>query len=317
MFGDLVGSTALAARLDPEEMRERHRAYQDAVAGEVTRFDGHVAKFMGDGVLAYFGCPTAHEDDAERAVRAGLGFSARSGASPAGRPAARGPGRHRHRPRGRRRLVGRARHGSGPSSARRPTSPPGCRAGRTRRGGHRRRHAPALLGEPVRARGPRPPAEGLRGAGPSLGVVGEPAEGRFEALHGSPASRRSSAASMSWPSGDRWQHAARARARWCSLRRAGHRQVAARARFTRRLSSERYRARHFARLTARTAAPAGRRAARARRRPRPRRPAERSSKSSRQCSARALNPTPRQQCRPCAELLSFCRLNGRDPTSHS
>src|SRR5690242_6118981 len=72
MFCDLVGSTALAARTDPEEVREVMRAYQNAVAGEITRFEGRVAKFMGDGVLAYFGWPRAHEDDAERAVRAGL-----------------------------------------------------------------------------------------------------------------------------------------------------------------------------------------------------------------------------------------------------
>jgi class 3 adenylate cyclase/tetratricopeptide (TPR) repeat protein len=72
MFVDLVGSTTLSAQLDPEDMREVIRAYQNAVAGEIARFDGHVAKFMGDGVLAYFGWPRAHEDDAERAVRAGL-----------------------------------------------------------------------------------------------------------------------------------------------------------------------------------------------------------------------------------------------------
>ena len=72
MFVDLVGSTALSARLDPEEMGKVLRAYQDAVAGEVLRWEGHVAKFMGDGVLAYFGWPKAHEDEAERAVRAGL-----------------------------------------------------------------------------------------------------------------------------------------------------------------------------------------------------------------------------------------------------
>ena len=72
MFVDLVGSTALSARLDPEDMREIIRAYQDAVTGEVERFEGIVAKYMGDGVLAYFGYPEAHEDDAERAVRGGL-----------------------------------------------------------------------------------------------------------------------------------------------------------------------------------------------------------------------------------------------------
>ena len=72
MFVDMVGSTALSARLDPEELGEVLRAYQNAVAAAVTRFEGHVAHFMGDGVLAYFGWPRAHEDDAERAVRAGL-----------------------------------------------------------------------------------------------------------------------------------------------------------------------------------------------------------------------------------------------------
>src|SRR5262249_36467610 len=76
MFVDLVGSTGLASKLDPEDMREVIRAYQNAVAGEVVRFEGHVAKFMGDGVLAYFGWPRAHEDDGERAVRAGLAIVA-------------------------------------------------------------------------------------------------------------------------------------------------------------------------------------------------------------------------------------------------
>ena len=72
MFCDLVGSTAMSARLDPEDMREVMRAYQQACADAIARYDGFVAKFMGDGVLAYFGFPVAHEDDAERAVRAGL-----------------------------------------------------------------------------------------------------------------------------------------------------------------------------------------------------------------------------------------------------
>ena len=75
MFIDLVGSTELSSRLDPEEISEVIRAYQNAVAGEIARFEGHVAKFMGDGVLAYFGWPHAHEDEAERAIRAGLGVA--------------------------------------------------------------------------------------------------------------------------------------------------------------------------------------------------------------------------------------------------
>ena len=73
MFCDLVGSTALSSRLDPEDLREVIAAYHRAVAESVAEFDGFVAKYMGDGVLVYFGYPRAHEDDAERAVRAGLG----------------------------------------------------------------------------------------------------------------------------------------------------------------------------------------------------------------------------------------------------
>src|SRR5216684_3102750 len=72
MFSDLVGSTALSARMDPEDLREVISAYQNCVAETVRRFGGFVAKYMGDGVLVYFGYPEAHEDDAERAVRAGL-----------------------------------------------------------------------------------------------------------------------------------------------------------------------------------------------------------------------------------------------------
>ena len=72
MFCDLVGSTALSARLDPEDLREVLRGYQEAVAAIVGRYDGHIAQYLGDGVVAYFGWPRAHEDDAERAVRAGL-----------------------------------------------------------------------------------------------------------------------------------------------------------------------------------------------------------------------------------------------------
>ena len=71
MFCDLVGSTELSARLDPEDLREVISGYHRAVAEVVAGFDGFVAKYMGDGVLVYFGYPSAHEDDAERAVRAG------------------------------------------------------------------------------------------------------------------------------------------------------------------------------------------------------------------------------------------------------
>ena len=74
MFCDLVGSTALSTRLDPEDLREVIAAYHKCVAGVVTRCGGYVAKYMGDGVLIYFGYPEAHEADAENAVRASLGL---------------------------------------------------------------------------------------------------------------------------------------------------------------------------------------------------------------------------------------------------
>src|SRR3984893_4364732 len=72
MFSDLVGSTALSARMDPEDLREVISAYQQCVAETVRRFGGFLAKYMGDGVLVYFGYPQAHEDDADRAIRAAL-----------------------------------------------------------------------------------------------------------------------------------------------------------------------------------------------------------------------------------------------------
>ena len=81
LFCDLVGSTELSAQLDPEDMGAVIRAYQECCAEVVERWGGHVAKYMGDGVLAYFGWPQAHEDEAERAVRAGLALG--RGARPA------------------------------------------------------------------------------------------------------------------------------------------------------------------------------------------------------------------------------------------
>jgi class 3 adenylate cyclase/predicted ATPase/energy-coupling factor transporter ATP-binding protein EcfA2 len=83
MFCDLVGSTALSTRHDPEDLRELIGDYHRAIADTVGRFDGFVAKYMGDGVLIYFGYPQAHEDDAERAVRAGLAVIAAVGRLPA------------------------------------------------------------------------------------------------------------------------------------------------------------------------------------------------------------------------------------------
>jgi class 3 adenylate cyclase len=84
LFCDLVGSTELSARLDPEDLGAVMRSYQNRCAEVVRRWDGFVARYLGDGVLAYFGCPQAHEDDAERAVRAGLELVAAVGRLTAG-----------------------------------------------------------------------------------------------------------------------------------------------------------------------------------------------------------------------------------------
>ena len=72
MFCDLVGSTALSERMDPEEWRAVIQEYQRVCAEVIRRFDGHIAQYLGDGLLVYFGYPAAHEDDAQRAARAGL-----------------------------------------------------------------------------------------------------------------------------------------------------------------------------------------------------------------------------------------------------
>ena len=79
MFCDLVDSTTLSSQLDPEEYRDVVRAYQRVCSEIITRFDGHIAQLLGDGLLVYFGYPQAHEDDAQRAVRAGLDMLAAIG----------------------------------------------------------------------------------------------------------------------------------------------------------------------------------------------------------------------------------------------
>ena len=76
MFCDIVGSTALASQLDPEEWRDIVRTYQETCAGVIQHFDGHIAQYLGDGLLVYFGYPIAHEDAAVRAVKTGLGILA-------------------------------------------------------------------------------------------------------------------------------------------------------------------------------------------------------------------------------------------------
>jgi class 3 adenylate cyclase len=88
LFCDLVGSTELSSRLDPEEWRETVRRYQDVAAGVIERHGGHVAQYLGDGLLVYFGYPRAHDDDAERAIRAGLGLVDAVGTLDCGTPLA-------------------------------------------------------------------------------------------------------------------------------------------------------------------------------------------------------------------------------------
>jgi class 3 adenylate cyclase len=74
MFCDLVGSTPLAEQLDPEDLRQVILVYQQTCAEQIRRFEGYLARYVGDGLLVYFGYPQAHEDDAQRAIRAGLGI---------------------------------------------------------------------------------------------------------------------------------------------------------------------------------------------------------------------------------------------------
>jgi class 3 adenylate cyclase len=76
LFCDLVGSTAASTQLDPEELREVVRSYQETSTEVIVLYDGHIAQHLGDGLLVYFGYPAAHEDDAQRAIRAGLGIVA-------------------------------------------------------------------------------------------------------------------------------------------------------------------------------------------------------------------------------------------------
>ena len=143
MFSDLVGSTALSARMDPEDLREVISAYQKCVAETVQRFGGFVAKYMGDGVLVYFGYPQAHEDDAERAVRAGLELIQAVGGLKSSAPLqtrvgiATGLGRRRRPDR-----IGR---GAGARHCRRDAEPCGAPARhcRAEHGRHRREHAKA------------------------------------------------------------------------------------------------------------------------------------------------------------------------------
>ena len=102
MFCDMVGSTALAARLDPEDLHEVMRRYQESCAEVVARYEGHVGNYVGDGILAYFGYPKAHEDDALRAIRAGLDIVdaiRRLAGELDDYGVESRPGRHQHRPR--------------------------------------------------------------------------------------------------------------------------------------------------------------------------------------------------------------------------
>jgi class 3 adenylate cyclase len=187
MFSDLVGSTALSARMDPEDLREVISAYQKCVAETVRRFGGYVAKYMGDGVLIYFGYPQAQEDDAERAVRTGLELiAAVTELKDLGTTA--NPGRHCHRiGRGRRLDRGRERRRNAASSARRRTSRRVCKGSLTRTRSSSPRPREKLLGSlfELDEVGPKD----LKGiAGPVRAFVAlrpRSVESRFEALHAS------------------------------------------------------------------------------------------------------------------------------------
>ena len=146
MFCDLVGSTALSAPARSRGPARRHRRLPGCCAAVIARYDGFVAKYMGDGVLAYFGYPRAHEDDAERAVRAGLAdrrggrprSSAASGVELAGARIGIATGLVVVGD-----LIGEGAARSGASSARRRTSPRGCRRSPSPARGRRSPRAPA------------------------------------------------------------------------------------------------------------------------------------------------------------------------------
>ena len=186
MFSDLVGSTALSARMDPEDLREVISAYQKCVAEAVRRCGGFVAKYMGDGVLVYFGYPQAHEDDAERAVRAGLQLIAAVAAlkSPVApcKPASESPLG----------LVvvgdligsGEAQEHGVVGETPEPRGAP-ARDRRAEHGRHRRGHAQAAR-QSVRASGPwatGPQGHRRADRGPGRRYGRASVESRFEALH--------------------------------------------------------------------------------------------------------------------------------------
>ena len=239
LFCDLVGSTELSARLDPEDLRDVMRRLSGVLhRGGRGAATATSPSYMGDGVLAYFGYPQAHEDDAERAVRAGLDLVEAVGASAgARRRAARGPGRHRDRP-GRGRRADRRRRGAGAGGGRRDAEPgrAPAGAGRARHRGDRSQH-PAAAGRAVRAA--RLGAAALKGfAEPmqAFAVVG--ASGTPRAV-----SRRCAARQLTPLVGreheldvllERWERAKRRRGPGrAALGRARHRQVAPRPRAAR------------------------------------------------------------------------------------
>ena len=187
MFSDLVGSTALSARMDPEDLREVISAYQKCVAETVQRFGGFVAKYMGDGVLVYFGYPQAHEDDAERAVRAGLELVAAVSALKAASSAAN-PCRHCDRA-GRRRRPDRIGGGAGARHRRRDAEPRGAPAGRspsrTRSSSPRARENFSAICSSCRTSGQRTSRASPGRCGPGRRCGRASVESRFEALHAS------------------------------------------------------------------------------------------------------------------------------------
>ena len=208
MFCDLVGSTALSTRLDPEDLREVIAAYHACAADVVTRFGGYVAKYMGDGVLVYFGYPEAHEDRRRaNAVRAGLALVEAiaqlfppANSSLAGWQGPSGARRHRDRP-GRGRRTRRCRRSAGAQCRRRDAEPRRAAAiGRGAEHGRDRRHHAAARRRLVRIRGHRTgEAQGLPGARQRLAGVARAHHSQAASRRcARRAGRRSSAAKRKW-----------------------------------------------------------------------------------------------------------------------
>ena len=224
MFCDLVGSTSLSTRVDPEDLRDLMRSFQERAAAQIAHFDGFIARYMGDGILVYFGYPRAHEDDAERCVRAALGI-----VDGVRRPRGRGAPGDRHRPGGGRRSD-RRRCLGGTDGGGRDAQPGGApaSAGAPGRDRHLAGHPRSVARTLRRRSAGTPRAQGIWRSG--AGLRGQARARRREPLRGPPPGRAGPAdrtGTRAGPAGGSLVHRPRrGRPGRLARRRGGPRQVA-------------------------------------------------------------------------------------------